>query len=67
MARKLPANLSHAQREALTQFFDGHLSAGQLSQRLTQAKVAEAPPPGDQPGIDQTTSRFRRSRSTPSV
>jgi hypothetical protein len=34
MGRQLPAGLSHAQRSALSEFYTGHISAGQLSQRL---------------------------------
>jgi hypothetical protein len=34
MGRQLPAGLSDAQRTALSEFYTGHISAGQLSQRL---------------------------------
>jgi hypothetical protein len=34
MARELPAGLSEAQRSVLCEFFKGHISAGQLTQRL---------------------------------
>jgi hypothetical protein len=34
MDRQLPAGLSDAQRSALCEFFAGHISAGQLTQRL---------------------------------
>ena len=34
MARQLPAGLSDPQRTALSEFYAGHISAGQLSQRL---------------------------------
>lgn len=34
MGRELPQGLSDAQRMALCEFFEGHISAGQLSQRL---------------------------------
>jgi hypothetical protein len=42
MERELPAGLSDAQRTALCEFFAGHISAGQLTQRLG----IEARPPG---------------------
>ena len=34
MERQLPAGLSEIQRSALSEFFAGHISAGQLTQRL---------------------------------
>jgi hypothetical protein len=34
MSRELPPGLSDAQRSTLSEFFAGHISAGQLSQRL---------------------------------
>ena len=34
MGRHVTAGLSDAQRIALSEFFEGHISAGQLSQRL---------------------------------
>jgi hypothetical protein len=34
MERELPAGLSDAQRSVLSEFFAGHISAGQLTQRL---------------------------------
>ena len=34
MERRLPAGLTDAQRIVLLQFFAGHISAGQLTQRL---------------------------------
>jgi hypothetical protein len=34
MERELPAGLSDHQRSALLEFFAGHISAGQLTQRL---------------------------------
>ena len=34
MDRELPTGLSDAQRAALSEFYAGHISAGQLSQRL---------------------------------
>jgi hypothetical protein len=45
MARKLPPGLSDNDRDALTQFFAGHLSAGQFAERLAGAgPAAESPP-----------------------
>jgi hypothetical protein len=34
MERELPAGLSDQQRSVLLEFFKGHISAGQLTQRL---------------------------------
>ena len=34
MGRELPAGLSDAQRAALSEFYTGHISAGQLTHRL---------------------------------
>lgn len=34
MERDLPAGLSEAQRNVLCEFFKGHITAGQLTQRL---------------------------------
>lgn len=67
MARHLPPGLTDGQRYALSQFFDGHMSAGQLSQRLSQ-EAMQAPQKVQQPR--QLRPRFRlhtggRSRSIP--
>jgi len=40
MRRELPSGLSARQRLALSEFFAGHLSAGQLSERLSLAGTA---------------------------
>ena len=37
MRRELPSGLSNRQRIALSEFFAGHLSAGQLQERLSLA------------------------------
>ena len=43
MRRELPAGLSDSQRTALSAFFAGHLSAGQLSERLSQLAGGSEP------------------------
>lgn len=70
MGRELPAGLSDAQRMALSEFYAGHISAGQLSQRLglapptstdgssqRQSPVWEVPPNGAAPGRGGPTAR----------
>jgi hypothetical protein len=52
MERQLPAGLSEVQRRALSEFFAGHISAGQLTQRLG----IDAPPPA------RDSSSARQSR-----
>jgi hypothetical protein len=46
MGRHLPAGLSDAQQRVLSDFFAGHISAGQLTQRLG---IASSPPRGSSP------------------
>jgi hypothetical protein len=48
VARELPPELSDGQRAVLSQFFAGHISAGQLSQRLAldNARRANGQPAG---------------------
>jgi hypothetical protein len=67
MARKLPSGLSDRERDALAQFFAGHLSAGEFTERLAQpgpgsgspaADTAQAPPDSP-PTIDAPTLAYR--------
>ena len=53
MERQLPAGLSEIQRSALSEFFAGHISAGQLTQRLG----IDAPPPARDSFVRATASR----------
>lgn len=67
--RRLPANLSQAQRLALEQFIDGQISAGALSARLDQAEPAgPGPEPDWRPSHRAPTgSRRRESTSAPAT
>lgn len=64
MPRELPAGLSDHHRDALLQFYHGHLSAGQLSERLGLRRGEDAsssrPPAAGATAIDPTVT-FRRN------
>jgi hypothetical protein len=73
MGHELPPGLSDAQRMALPEFYAGHISAGQLSQRLglarptstdgspqRQSRVWEAP----RGGAARTGTASRRPNAT---
>src|SRR5579864_3400359 len=63
MARKLPPGLSHSQRVMLSEFFAGHLTAGELSERVgapnarTEATSGGLADTAEQPAV---THRSRR-------
>lgn len=66
MKRQLPAGLSDAQRTALTEFFAGHISAGQLTQRLgiEAPPPIHDPPPGRQSPVQKADPEVARAVRT---
>jgi hypothetical protein len=72
MERQLPAGLSDAQRSALSEFFAGHISAGQLTQRLgiqapapTHDSSSERQSPAQQVHREVPRNRAARSPTPP--
>jgi hypothetical protein len=70
MRRELPAGLSDRQRIALSEFFDGHLPAGQLAERLESSRrdrggpTALAPPTREAATAEMVAvSNKRRARA----
>lgn len=57
MERQLPAGLSDQQRSVLLEFFKGHISAGQLTQRLG---IEPSPPTRD--SRSERQSHLRQSQ-----
>ena len=70
MRRELPSGLSNRQRIALYEFFAGHVSAGQLQERLTlaaredeAARAARRPPAAAAATAEMPAVRRKRGRA----
>ena len=62
MERQLPPELSDSQRWVLREFFKGHISAGQLTQRL---EIDVPTPTGDSPSSARPTRVQERQPAAP--